>query len=228
MTSFDEAYFRTAYRDYRAQNPEAKLAFYRRVVEEWAPPRRPLDLLDVGCGPGRFLAYLDRAGGVRPHGTDVSGWALERAREALPGAELRRASAAETPFPPASFDVVTALDVIEHVPERDRVEEAVAAMLRPGGLFVFVVPVYDGLSGPVIRLLDRDPTHVHKVGRSDWLAWAGERFRVLDWWGVVRYLFPGRFYLHRPTRRLRRHAPAILVAARRGDEARNGDRKGSG
>lgn len=215
MTDFEAPYFRRVYRDYPAQNPDRKLAFYRRIIEEWAPPVRPLELLDLGCGPGRFLAFLDRGGGVRPYGTDVSEWALEQARAALPRADLRRASAADRPYPPASFDVVTAMDVIEHVPDLRAVGDAVAAMLRPGGLFVFVVPVYDGLSGPVIKILDRDPTHVHKWGRGAWLSWAAERFRVLDWWGLVRYLFPGRLYLHLPTRRLRRHSPAILVACRR-------------
>lgn len=72
MTDFEAPYFRRVYRDYPAQNPDRKLAFYRRIIEEWAPSVRPLELLDLGCGPGRFLAFLDRAGGVRASGTDVS------------------------------------------------------------------------------------------------------------------------------------------------------------
>lgn len=215
MSDFEQPYFGTVYRSYRAQNPPAKLRFYRRVLERWAPPVRPLALLDVGCGPGRLLAFLQQEGGVAPHGTDVSEWALGHARALLPAADLRLASAAERAFPPASFDAVTAMDVIEHVPDLAAVGDAVAAMLRPGGLFLFVVPVYDGASGPIIRLLDRDPTHLHKTGRDAWLAWAAERFELLEWWGILRYLLPGRVYLHLPTRRFRRHTPAILVAARR-------------
>ena len=77
-----------------------------------------------------------------------------------------------------------------------------------------MVPVYDGLSGPIVRLLDRDPTHVHKQSRHDWLAWAGRHFNVLEWEGVIRYLLPGGHYLNVPSRALRAHTPAILVACR--------------
>jgi hypothetical protein len=88
-------------------------------------------------------------------------------------------------------------------------------MLRPGGWFLMVVPVYDGACGPLIRTMDRDPTHVHKLGRGEWLAWVGRHFEVVEWWGIVRYLLPGRFYLHLPTRLGRGHTPAILVVGRR-------------
>ncbi len=167
----------------------------------------------MGCGLGRFVASLPRDL-YRAHATDVSRWALEQNRERFPHVDFREASAVETPFPGDSFDVVTAFDVIEHVPDLDAVEEAVRAMLRQGGLFVFVVPVYDGLSGPVIRLLDKDPTHVHKRPRGFWLDRASRRFEVLEWWGILRYLLPWKHYLHVPTRRLRAHTPAILVVAR--------------
>lgn len=214
MTEFEAGYFAANYPDYAAQNPPRKLDFYRRVIERRGPETRPLDLLDVGCGLGRFVASLPRDA-YRAHATDVSRWALEQNRERFPHVDFRQASATETPFPEGSFDVVTAFDVIEHVPDLDAVEEAVAAMLRPGGLFVFVVPVYDGLSGPIIRLLDRDPTHVHKRPRSFWLDRASRRFEVLEWWGILRYLLPWKSYLHVPTRRFRGHTPAILVAARK-------------
>jgi SAM-dependent methyltransferase len=212
---FEAAYFADNYRDYAAQNPPAKLRFYERTIARFAPARRPLELLDVGCGLGRFLAHMAAAGGYQLHGTDLSRFAVAENARHFPEIDFRCAAATDRPFPDASLDVITAFDVIEHVPPLAAVGEAVAAMLRPGGLFVFVVPVYDGLSGPLIRHLDHDPTHVHKREREFWLRFAGERFTVLGWWGMLRYLLPGRFYLHLPTRLFRRHTPAILVAAQK-------------
>ena len=213
--AFDRAYFERVYRSYRAQNPPWKLAFYARVIERFAPRDRPAELLDVGCGLGRFLAAMSGRRGWRLSGTDLSAHAVETCRRKLPAVTVRQASATDRPFGPESFDVVTSFDVIEHVPDRDAAREAIAEMLRPGGLFVFVVPVYDGLSGPIIGRLDRDQTHVHTHGRDEWLRWVDERFERLEWWGILRYLIPPGIYLHVPTKWGRNTTPAILVAARK-------------
>jgi SAM-dependent methyltransferase len=132
-----------------------------------------------------------------------------------PGVEFRVASATDQPYPPGSFDAITACDVLEHVPDRDAAMTAITTMLRPRGCLMMVVPVYDGLCGPIIRSLDKDPTHLHKHGRDEWLAWVGRHFEVVEWWGILRYLLPGRWYLHVPTRIARGHTPAILVVGRR-------------
>lgn len=212
--SFEREYFDANYRDYVAQNPRWKLDFYARVLESHHGVSRPIELLDVGCGLGRFIGFLAERGGYTLHGTDLSQFAIDQNRERLPSLDFRVASATERPFADGTFDVITACDVIEHVPDLGAVGEAVLAQLKPGGLFAFVVPVYDGLSGPIIRLLDCDPTHVHKKPRSFWLSWAADRFEVLDWWGMLRYLLPGKLYLHLPTHFWRDHTPAVLVVAR--------------
>src|SRR5262249_5933903 len=145
---------------------------------------------------------------------DVSEYAVSRAREALPHVHLSIGSADAIPFD-GPFDLITAFDVIEHVPDLDAVRGSVRDRLGPRGQLVFVVPVYDGITGPIVRRLDRDVTHVHREGRGFWLDWAGAGFEIVEWWGVYRYLLPGGYYAHWPTRRLRRHAPAIAVRARR-------------
>ena len=86
--------------------------------------------------------------------------------------------------------------------------------LTPGGIFLFVVPVYDGPMGPIIRTLDRDPTHVHKRSRAWWLELISRKFEVTSWTGIFRYLAGGRFYLHLPTRALRQVAPAIAIVGK--------------
>jgi SAM-dependent methyltransferase len=216
--TFDADYFATNYRNYPAQNPDRKLGFYLRLLTARLDPAAPLPVLDVGCGPGAWLTFLARHTRWQLHGTDLSAWAVEHVRQALPGVTVRSASATDAPFPPASFDAITACDVIEHVPDREAAARAIAGMLRPGGWFLFVVPVYDGLSGPLIRRLDRDPTHVHKLPRADWLRWASRHFELVDWLGTLRYLLPGSLYLHLPTRWGRHHTPAIAVLCRRPPE----------
>jgi SAM-dependent methyltransferase len=209
---FEQEYYASVYPDYARQNPPKKLQFYRQLVERVAPLRSPVRVLDIGCAFGAFLSALDPR--WERYGTDVSRYAVEKAAAALPEIRFARADVDAIPFP-GPFDVITSFDVIEHIGSLDQVARTVEALLAPGGHFVFVVPVYDGVTGPVIRLLDKDETHVHKRSRDFWLRWVSERFDMVAWCGIYRYLIPGWGYAHIPTRRLRRFTPAIAVTARR-------------
>jgi len=208
---FEREYFETVYRNYSRQNPPRKLRFYRRLVQSVAPQDRPARILDIGCAFGKFLSSLDPKWGR--FGTDVSRFAVDQAAAAVPGATFAVADIDKIPFP-GPFDVITAFDVIEHIPSLEAVAATVQGLLGPKGVFVFVVPVYDGVTGPVIRMLDKDETDVHKDSRDVWLAWARRNFTVLEWRGLLRYLVPGLGYVHLTTRVWRRFTPAIAVVAR--------------
>ena len=209
---FEQPYFEQVYRDYARQNPPRKFRLYRRLIGPHLPRTPAPRILDVGCGPGRFLSSFDA--GWKKCGMDVSRYAVGIARRRNPGATVVVGSATHLPFK-GPFDAIVSLDVLEHVGDPAAAFDEIRSRLVPGGVFMFVVPVYDGLSGPIIRRLDRDPTHLHKNPRAFWLDLVRARFEVQDWLGLVRYLLPGGLYLCWSTRALRRHAPAILVIARR-------------
>jgi SAM-dependent methyltransferase len=209
---FDRAYFEVQYRDYKRQNPPRKLAFYRRLAEMAAGSNPRPRVLDIGCAFGLFLSRLDSR--WDRFGIDVSEYAILQAREQVPAVQFAVSPAEEAVFH-GPFDVITAFDVLEHIPRLDTVRSVISESLVRGGGFVFVVPVYDGPLRPVVRALDRDPTHIHKESRNFWLTWAGEKFLLKDWWGIYRYLLPGGLYLHFPAHSIRRFAPAIACLLRR-------------
>ncbi len=209
---YEATYYETYYPNYEAQNPDRKIAFYRHTLEKHWNDSLPKRVHDIGCAFGRFLSSLS---GWEIYGSDASHHAIESARERMPnGNFVADAGANGLPFS-VKFGAVTAFDVLEHVPDLDALAGHINRELAPKGIFVFVVPVYDGLSGPLIRKLDKDPTHIHKWARGAWLEWAEKHFEVLEWNGILRYLLPVGGYLHLPTRLFRGHTPAILVAARR-------------
>ena len=208
---FEREYFDKYYSNYSKQNPPKKMAFYRALMEDKAKGVRCPRVLDLGCAFGRFLSTLDP--NWDRYGQDVSEFAIDQARQSVPGVRFSVSNIMEIPFE-GFFDIIVCFDVLEHVHDLETVAHTVQAKLTPEGFFIFVVPVYDGPASPFIYLLDRDNTHVHKKSRNFWLAWANLNFSLDQWWGIFRYLLPWGYYLHRPTMVLRRVAPAISIVTR--------------
>jgi 2-polyprenyl-3-methyl-5-hydroxy-6-metoxy-1,4-benzoquinol methylase len=71
-------------------------------------------LLDIGCAVGLFAAVATESG-WNVTGIDASSWAVGRARRRCASATFLHGRVEDANFPPASFDVVTMWDVLEHV-----------------------------------------------------------------------------------------------------------------
>jgi SAM-dependent methyltransferase len=113
------------------------------------------------------------------------------------------------------FDIIAAFDVLEHVENIEGAIQKIKSKLVLNGYLILVVPVYDGPLGPLIRLLDKDTTHLQKHSRYFWLETIDKYLQIDDWSGIYRYLLFGRYYVHVPVKILRRWAPAIVLTARR-------------
>lgn len=207
------SYFDSAYRNYDIQNPPSKLQHYLDAVSARLQVPQPR-LLDVGCGRGLFLKHAhDRHTDWAFYGIDPTAEGVTETSTLVPEAAVFRGRADSMPFRPESFDVITAWDVLEHVPDLQLALSEIVRCLRTGGLITMVVPVYDGITGPMIRALDRDRTHIHKKSREYWTGLVDTHFDRVEWHGIYRYMISKSRYVHRATRGLRRNTPAILVTA---------------
>jgi SAM-dependent methyltransferase len=102
-------------------------------------------ILDVGCGTGANLEMLKRFGTAQ--GVDVSAEALAFCRER--GLEdVRLGEAERLPFDDRSFDLVTALDVLEHLDDDVAGLREMGRILSPGGRILLFVPAFMFLWGP--------------------------------------------------------------------------------
>jgi 2-polyprenyl-3-methyl-5-hydroxy-6-metoxy-1,4-benzoquinol methylase len=107
-------------------------------------------VLDVGCGEGDFSAAI-AAAGARSLGIEVAEEPLRRGRARHPGLDFQRVPATGAwPLRDASFDLVWAGEVLEHVADTARWFSEVRRVLRPGGRLLISTPDHGPLS--VLRM----------------------------------------------------------------------------
>jgi 2-polyprenyl-6-hydroxyphenyl methylase / 3-demethylubiquinone-9 3-methyltransferase len=111
---------------------------FRREAEA-GPPLAGLEILDVGCGAGLFAEPLARLGGevvgIDPAPNSI-GVARRHAEETGAKLAYRVATLEELAGEPRRFDVVSAMEVVEHVADPTRLVALAASLLKPGGLFL--------------------------------------------------------------------------------------------
>ncbi|MHC4414584.1 MAG: class I SAM-dependent methyltransferase [Planctomycetota bacterium] len=133
--------YEPAYLEYLQERPEDRRNF--DDLWRWLSRARRLEetrVLDVGCGSGKLVRYLrDRS--VQAYGTEPCRALYDRflAREPslfsdTPAGELTAV------WPPSSFDLITAIDVIEHVEDPKRFLESLAHLVREGGPVCLTTP----------------------------------------------------------------------------------------
>jgi 2-polyprenyl-6-hydroxyphenyl methylase / 3-demethylubiquinone-9 3-methyltransferase len=102
-------------------------------------PLAGLAVLDVGCGAGLFAEPLARLGadvlGIDPAPATI-GVARRHAEETGAKLSYRVATLEELAAEPGRFDVVTAMEVVEHVADPARFVAGAASLINPGGLFL--------------------------------------------------------------------------------------------
>src|SRR5208282_2480101 len=131
-----EAYRTGARRYDTAPNP--MLSLERRYLEPLLPSASGLDVVDLGCGTGRWLEILRAAGPRNLLGVDTSLDMLRQAKRKLRNAAtLLRADGVVAPLAPASADLVLGNFVMSYIEDGPAfVANARAALLKSGSLFL--------------------------------------------------------------------------------------------
>jgi SAM-dependent methyltransferase len=111
-------------------------------------------LLDIACGSGGPTLRIAEISGCEVVGIDIHADAVEAARQAAAdrGLEHRGSfhhadGSSGLPFEDASFEAVTCIDAINHLPDRPAVLREWHRVLKPGGRLVFTDPIV--VTGPL-------------------------------------------------------------------------------
>jgi SAM-dependent methyltransferase len=122
----------------------------RALVTKWVRRHfqargRPLQILDIACATGMSFRFLSQFGAIR--GIDIS-------RETIRLCKTRgidrivQCDAMKLPFRDQSFDVVLALDALEHFPDDELAIREIRRVARPDALVLVTVPAYMFLWSP--------------------------------------------------------------------------------
>jgi 2-polyprenyl-3-methyl-5-hydroxy-6-metoxy-1,4-benzoquinol methylase len=125
-------------------------SFVERRLEEIASGfesyRRLNRWLDIGCGAGALMRAVQTCG-WDVVGTEVSPPAAEAVR--AQGFDVRLGELETLDLP--AFDVVSLVEVVEHVPDPRRLVSDAARLLRPGGVLYITTPHGRGVSARILR-----------------------------------------------------------------------------
>ena len=114
---------------------------------EWYKKDRVIDqILDVGCGSGLMLNALSQYGQV--YGLDESQLAVNFSNSLGCATVVRGSLTSKNPFGNKKFDMITSLDVIEHIDDDISALVSIKSMLSKGGFAVITVPAYKFLWSP--------------------------------------------------------------------------------
>jgi ubiquinone/menaquinone biosynthesis C-methylase UbiE len=107
-------------------------------------------VLDVGCGTGTTVGYLQDVRRLQSIGVDLSEIRLEKGRKCSPGLALIQAPGENLPFADASFDGVIAECSLSVMQDTGRVLTEISRVLAPGGKLAITdvyLPASDSTAG---------------------------------------------------------------------------------
>jgi len=167
------------YDKYGSQNPVVRrlMARFESDLADLWKQAAPESILDVGCGEG-VLTYewAERLGDRRIVGIDLDDPKLQAEwdRRRRPNLEYRVEEATNLSFADDEFDMASAVEVLEHVPDPER---TVAEMARVAKRWLLVSvprePLWRGLNlarGAYIKDLGNTPGHVNHWSRRSFVA----------------------------------------------------------
>jgi 2-polyprenyl-3-methyl-5-hydroxy-6-metoxy-1,4-benzoquinol methylase len=176
------------YDKYGSNNPVVKrlMAGFERTLDELFVRAAPRSVLDVGCGEG-VLTHQWAPRVERIVGIDLEDPAIqaEWAKRQAPNLSYRVMKAESLPFEEGEFDLATAIEVLEHVPDPEHTVAQMARVARGGHLLVSVPrePLWRGLNmarGAYLRDLGNTPGHVNHWSKQGFVRLLARHGEVIE------------------------------------------------
>lgn len=208
---FDAGYMRFYAEKGAATQSNEPFAFRLSLIEKFKTCKGRL--LDIGCASGGFLAAA-REKGWEPFGVDISSYAVERGLKEH-GLQIFNGTLEQARFADNHFDVITAGDLLEHLPDPKGFLLEIRRILKDDGIAYIAVPNFGSFHYIVMSMLARVthknyfalPYHIYNFTRSTLLRLLRESgFEPLEIHltesrltekGITRFIMEGIFFIGR-------------------------------
>ncbi len=128
-----------------------------QIIKHYVPKNNTLSIVDIGCGPGAFIYFLNRAGYKNVVGIDGSAEQVAAAQQlGIDGVRHQHLDDYIAKADPCSADVLLIIDVLEHLTREELFSalDGLFRILRPGGTCIIHVPTAGGIFGMNVRYGD--------------------------------------------------------------------------
>jgi 2-polyprenyl-3-methyl-5-hydroxy-6-metoxy-1,4-benzoquinol methylase len=177
------------YDKYGSTNPVVRrlMGGFQRALDELFDRAQPTSLLDVGCGEGLLVhRWAQRLGEKRVVGIDLeeesiqAGWAERQA----PNLEYRVMQADRLPFASGEFDLVSAIEVLEHLPDpKQTLSEMARCAQRHLLVSVPHEPLWRALNlarGAYVPQLGNTPGHLNHWSKRSFMRLLSRHGEVVE------------------------------------------------
>jgi len=175
---------------YGSTNPVVRrlMAGFERTLDELFAQAAPGSILDVGCGEGVLIhKWAGRVAPGRVVGLDLEDPAIqaEWEKRQAPNLEYRVMKAENLPFGDGEFELASAIEVLEHVPDPAHTVAEMARVARGGHLLVSVPrePLWRALNmarGAYVRDLGNTPGHINHWSKRAFVRLLSEHGEVVQ------------------------------------------------
>lgn len=120
-------------------NPEGEWKGCEPIVQAWKKMFCPKNALDAGCGRGTFIGYM-RSAGIEAQGFDFSDFAVNNPYLRCNREWIAKKDAVQVPwgYKDSAFDLVIALDLMEHIYQED-IDKIINEICRVTGKYAFLL-----------------------------------------------------------------------------------------
>lgn len=150
--AYDDSYYGESEKKFSFPILEKVLDYFRmgraRKLKTYINPGA--NILDIGCGNGRFLMYLNKLGNYNLFGTELEGNSARRTSE-IKEINLKIGFIEENDFEENFFDAITLFHVFEHLHEPKKILQIISKILKSDGILMISFPNIDSLQSRIFK-----------------------------------------------------------------------------